>query len=94
MRDFALCQLEGEDLGAKDREKAQREQQRQWALQQMKEKQNRKRLEDAQNRYYYYFSFIYFPFFIVFLLDWKNYNKSKSQNESLSWMRKKLWIVN
>lgn len=47
-----LQKMEGEDLGAKEREKLQRAQQREWAEQQMKEKENRKRLEDAQNKFF------------------------------------------
>ena len=58
-----LQKFEGEDLGFKEREKAQRAQQREWALAQMKEKENRKRLEDAQNK----FDTANYNYYIIFL---------------------------
>ena len=72
------CQkMEGEDLGFDERQKAQRAQQREWALAQMKEKENRKRLEDAQNRFLIFYYFIFTKHVYTPLIDWNNCTRNR-----------------
>lgn len=62
-----IQKLEGEDLECAKREKIQREQQREWALAQMKEKEDKKRYEEALARFLFISHLLFVSYLFLFV---------------------------